>query len=217
MACFVRCIAAYMKTKYYLCTNKHKHKKVKDLTPLIQSHFLNGIPPKELTDSVSVQRRLADLFSLFEMYHENPCMDVTKALKFKFHHTPREIVEDLVYFEMMRSSFSRMTRQKAQDLVNWSAEKVMRDAAAVNDRKGMLDAAKVLVKANQLDKPAPDSDDAKNMRQLDIVFTPYVEVIDPDRKTIEDKKLLKIMKQYDAHIDTQEEKIEEKLQEIEKS
>lgn len=187
---------------------------MKDLTTLIQSHFLNGIPPTELSKSKSEQKRLADLFALFEMYHENPCIDVPKLLKFKFHHSPSQITEDLIYFELMRSSFSRMNRQKAQDLVNWSAEKVMRDAAAVNDRKGMLDAAKVLVKANQLDKPAPDTDDAKNMRKFDVVFTPFVEVIDPDRKTIADKQLQKIMKQYDAHIDTQEEQIEEKLQKI---
>ena len=187
---------------------------MKDLAPLIKSHFLNGIPPTELSDCKSEQKRLADLFALYEMYHENPCIDVAKLLKFKFHHSPRQITEDLIYFDMMCSSFSRMNRQKAQDLVNWSAEKVMRDAAAVNDRKGMLDAAKVLVKANQLDKPAPDTDDAKNMRKFDVVFTPFVEVIDPDRKTIADKQLQKIMKQYDAHIDTQEEQIEEKLQKI---
>ena len=184
-----------------------------DLTPLIQSHYLNGIPAVELTEYKNEQKRLNDLFSLYDMYSENPCMDVVQALKWKFHHSPKQITEDMVYFEFIRTNFCRMTRQKALDMVNWSAEKVMRDAAAVNDRKGMLDAAKVLTRANQLEKPEPDKED-KVIRPLEVVYTPYVEVLDPDRKTIEDKQLLSIMKEFNAHIDAQEERIAEKLEEL---
>lgn len=184
-----------------------------DLTPLIQSHFLNGIPATELTEYKNEQKRLNDLFKLFDMYNENPCMDVASALRWKFHHSPKQITEDMVYFKFIQTNFCRMTRQKAQDIVNWTAEKVIRDAAAVNDRKGMLDGAKVLGKYMQLDKPEPEKDD-KVIRPLEVVYTPYVEILDPDRQTIEDKKLLGIMKEFDAHIDVQEERIAEKLEEL---
>ena len=184
-----------------------------DLTPLIQSHFLNGVPATELTDMKNAQKRLNDLFQVFDMYNENPLMDVPQALKWKFHHSPKQITEDMVYFEYIRSNFCRMTRQKAQDIVNWTAEKVIRDSAAVNDRKGMLDGAKVLGKYTQLDKPEPDKED-KVIRPLEVVYTPYVEVLDPDRNTIEDKLLLSIMKEFNAHIDAQEKRIAEKLEEL---
>ena len=184
-----------------------------DLTPLIQSHFLNGVPAMELTEYKNEQKRLNDLFQLYDMYCSNPLMDVEQALRWHFKHSPQQIVEDMVYFKFIRSNFSRMTRQKAQDIVNWTAEKVIRDAAAVNDRKGMLDGAKVLGKYMQLDKPEPEKED-KVIRPLEVVYTPYVEILDPDRKTIEDKKLLGIMKDFDAHIDVQEERIAEKLEEL---
>ncbi len=184
-----------------------------DLTPFIQSHFVNGIPAHELTELVHVRKRLNDLFSLYDMYNENPCMDVVQCLRWKFKHSPSMIAEDMVYFEYIRNNFQRMTRQKAKDLVNWASEKVMRDSAAVNDRKGMLDAAKVLTRANQLDKPEPEVED-KQIRPQAFVYTPYVEVLDPDRKTIGDKTLLGIMRQWDAHIDEHDEKIEKALDKL---
>jgi hypothetical protein len=100
--------------------------------------------------------------------------------------------------------------------VDWAAQKVLRDAAAVNDRKGMLDAAKVIGKYNQLDKPAPEQED-KQIRPHDIVYTPYVEVIDPDRHTVKDMELLKIMKQWDAKIDDQEQRIAQKVEALHQS
>lgn len=184
-----------------------------DLTPFIYSHYINGIPAKELVDSLNAQNRLNDLFSLYDMYSENPCMDVVQCLKCKFKHSTSQIAEDLVYFEYIRTNFTRMTKQRARDLVNWGAEKVMRDAAAVNDRKGIIDAAKVLATANQLDKPEQDSID-KSIRPLEYVYTPYVEHIDSDRKTIDDKKLLQAMRKYDAHIDVQEERILAKVEKM---
>lgn len=189
---------------------------MQDLTKLIHSHFTNGIPAQELTDNRNEQKRLNDLFLLYDAYCENPCMDAASFLKYKCHHSPKQIIEDLVYFEFIRTSFTRMTRQKAQDLVDWAAQKVLRDAAAVNDRKGMLDAAKVIGKYNQLDKPAPEQED-KQIRPHDIVYTPYVEVIDPDRHTVKDMELLKIMKQWDAKIDDQEQRIAQKVEALHQS
>lgn len=182
-----------------------------DLTKFIDSHFLNGIPATELTTSERARKRLNDLFSLYDMYNENPCMDVAQCLKWKFKHSPTMIAEDMVYFEYIRSRYVRMTRQRAKDLVNWASEKVMRDAAAVNDRKGMLDAAKVLTRANQLDKPEPEVEDKRILPQP-MVYTPFVEVLDPDRQTIKDKKLLSIMREWNAHIDEHDEKIQQKVE-----
>lgn len=181
-----------------------------DLTPFIHSHYIQGVPAQELTDNTFAKKRLQDLFSLYDMYCENPCMDVKKALQHKFRHSERIIDEDLMYFDYIRKTFTRMTRQKALDLVNWAGEKSMRDAAAVNDRKGMLDAAKVILKANQLDKPEPEQED-KILRPMSYVFTPFVEVLDPDRRTIRDPKLLKMMNQWGAHIDAQDERIQQKV------
>lgn len=188
----------------------------RDLTPYIHSHYLNGIPSSEMTQSPQIRRRLDDLFKLYDMYIENPLMNIKQCLKWHFKHDDRMIKEDEVYFDYIRTNFQRMTRQKAIDLVNWSAEKVMRDAAATNDKKGMLDASKVLIKVNQLDKPEPEVED-KSLRPQSWVYTPYVEVLDPDRKTIKDKGLLQIMKQYDAHIDKREEMILEKVEAMKNS
>lgn len=189
---------------------------MQDLTKLIHSHFTNGIPAQELTDNRNEQKRLNDLFLLYDAYCENPCMNVASFLKYKCHHSPKQIIEDLVYFEFIRSTFTRMTRQKAQDLVDWAAQKVLRDAAAVNDRKGMLDAAKVIGKYNQLDKPAPEQED-KSFRPHEIVYTPFIEVADPDRHTIKDKELLQIMHQWDARIDDQEQRIALKVASLHQS
>jgi hypothetical protein len=182
-----------------------------DLTPLIQSHYLNGVPTNELTDKVREQKRLNDLFSLFDMYHENPCMDIRAALKYRFRHNPAEIAEDMTYFEMMRTRFTRMTRQQALDMVNWAAQRNMMDAAAVNDRNGIDKAARLLIKANQLDKPAVETQETQ-IKPMQVIYTPYIEVVDPDRHTIKDKQLKKIMQQYDADMDEREIMIDEKLE-----
>lgn len=184
-----------------------------DLIPLIQSHFLNGIPATELTEYKNEQKRLNDLFLLFDMYNENPCMDVEQALKWKFHHSPKQITKDMVYFEFIRTNFTRTTRQKVKDITNWTFEKAIRDSWAVNDRKGAVDAAKSFAKYNQLDKPESEVEE-RQFKPLDRIFTPYVEVLDPDRQTIEDKKLLGIMDEFGAHIDDREKKIAEKLEEL---
>ena len=102
----------------------------------------------------------------------------------------------------------------ALDLVNWTAKKNIRDSAAVNDRAGMDRAAALLIRANQLDKPAPE-DAERSAPPLPTVFTPMVEHIDPDRQTMDDKKLIEIMGEFGAMRDAQELSIERKLKELE--
>ena len=184
-----------------------------DLTPMIVSHFTTGMSANEITESANLRKRLNDLFLLYDMYNENPCMDIVKCLRHKFKHRADQIAEDVVYFDYIRNNFQRMTRQKAKDLVNWSAEKVMRDSASVNDRRGMLDAAKVLTRANQLDKPEPEAVE-KQIRPQAWVLTTRVEVLDPDRQTIQDPILLGYMKKWGAHIDEHDAAINQKLQQM---
>lgn len=203
----LRCISLSLNLLISVCD-------MEDLTPYIHTHFLHGVPASELSDLANVQRRLNHLFVVFDMYHENPCIDVAAVFKYKFRHNQREIMEDMRYFHMMINTFTRTTRQMALDLVNWTAKKNIRDSAAVNDRAGMDRAAALLIRANQLDKPAPE-DAERSAPPLPTVFTPMVEHIDPDRQTMDDKKLIEIMGEFGAMRDAQELSIERKLKELE--
>lgn len=185
-----------------------------DLYKKIEAYYTKGIPPHELTDNIREQRRLRDLFNLFEMYRQNPCINLTHCLLHKFHHGLRLIPEDLAYFEYIRTTFAPISRRQKQDIVNFAVESALQDAIQVGDRGDMLKAASLIIKVNQLDKPQQEESVVKNTATLPIFLVASPKTVTQDAIEYTDDELERQIKLFGAHQNQYKQRIAEKRREM---
>ena len=187
----------------------------KDLTPFINNYYTKGIPPQELTDNPTEQRRLRDLFNVFEMYRTNPLINVADVFKYKYGHSLKLIPEDLVYFEYIRTTFAPVSRRQKIDIVNYAVERVLSDAMQSGDNDKILKAADKIIKVNQLDKPQAEESVVKNTATLPIYLTTSPKTVTQDAIEYTDEELEKQIKLFGAHENVYKKKILDKRKELE--
>lgn len=181
-----------------------------NLIPYLDSYYKNGLAVEDLDLSDQRKKILKMIINAFEFYQQNPWFTDTRKF-FKECGLSRTMACCYAkYVEYLKNSYSTLTTAEAKNMVDYAAKTAMRSAAAAGDRHGMIKAADLLVKAHQLDKPEAEHD-GKQARPLDIIFTPRVESIDPERHTIEDKQMRAILSKYGGVEDKTEIAIEEKL------
>lgn len=181
------------------------------LEPYIESFFKNGVSIGELQIGTKHKEQMEAIIGAWEYYKNNPWVTDLRPY-FRQRGCPTsQIAKNIQYVEYIKNTYRFTTRVEAQNMVDYAVRTALQQASAAGDRQDMLKAAAILTKAHQLDKPEVDKERAK-LASLPIVFTPYVEDIDPERVTIEDKKMYDIMRHFGALPDKMEEKIKEKTE-----
>lgn len=186
------------------------------LIPYFESFFKNGLSVQELNIGEKHKRQMEVVLAAWEYYKQNPWVTDFRQF-FRQQGCPtKQISQNIQYLEHLKINFRFTSRAEAQNMVDYAARTALQQASAAGDRQDMLKAAAILTKAHQLDKPEVDKEKAK-LVALPVVFTPYVEDIDPERVTIEDKKMYDIMRQFGALPDKMEAKIREKNEALQES
>jgi len=184
------------------------------LVPFFDSYFVNGICVKELEIGAKHKQQMEVVLRAWEYYKSNPWVtDMRKYFK-QMGCPVSQVSQNLMYFEHIKNNYRLTTRAEAQNMVDYAARTALQQAAAAGDRQDLIKAANTLIKAHQLDKPAPLNDMSRNVAALDVVLTPYVEEIDSERKTVEDKTMLDILNQYGGSEDKTASKIARKVEDM---
>lgn len=183
-----------------------------DYIPLIRSHYINNIPPAELTSNATMQSLLADIFRAAEAYKLNPFLDLMWYCQKKLQRSYGTARQIRHYVEYIDTNFSTPTRKELQNKALFLADSVAQQALAAGDRQDQIKAAALYVKIGQLDKPEQESDKRQVFAPTDIVFTPHIEDTGTDLRTIEDEELKRILREEGGIIDAMEENIDKKVE-----
>lgn len=183
-----------------------------DYIPLIRSHYINNIPPAELTSNATMQSLLADIFRAAEAYKLNPFLDLMWYCQKKLQRSYGTARQIRHYVEYIDTNFSTPTRKELQNKALFLADSVAQQALAAGDRQDQIKAAALYVKIGQLDKPEQEHTDPRVLAPTDIVYTPYIEDVSTEHHTIEDEELRRILLEEGGITDAMEDKIHEKVE-----
>lgn len=183
-----------------------------DYIPLIRSHYINNIPPAELTSNALMQSLLADIFRAAEAYKLNPFLDLMWYCQKKLQRSYGTARQIRHYVEYIDTNFSTPTRKELQNKALFLADSVAQQALAAGDRQDQIKAAALYVKIGQLDKPEQEHTDPRVLAPTDIVYTPYIEDVSTEHHTIEDEELRRILLEEGGITDAMEDKIHEKVE-----
>lgn len=186
------------------------------LSSAIISYFKNGIPISDLHISSPQKKQLDILIKAWDFYQQNPWSTPAQMRAF-FKSLGRSATQisssqngDLAYFQYIKENFSPYTKQDLTQVATFGAMQAMKQASMAGDRQDQLKAAALL---DRIASRIPDASDdpMKNMTPTDIVFTPFIEDISPEYQTIEDTKLLEILRKEGGITDAMEDKIRDKV------
>lgn len=183
-----------------------------DYIPLLRSHYINNIPPAELTSNALMQSLLADIFRAAEAYKLNPFLDLMWYCQKKLQRSYGTARQIRHYVEYIDTNFSTPTRKELQNKALFLADSVAQQALAAGDRQDQIKAAALYVKIGQLDKPEQEHTDPRVLAPTDIVYTPYIEDVSTEHHTIEDEELRRILLEEGGITDAMEDKIHEKVE-----
>lgn len=185
---------------------------MKDLKSYIDLYFQHGVDIECMSATIPQKRHLHDVIDRGWKYlSANPWATNDDMRKFfKYCNVPAKLISEyLQCIDYIKLNYSATSRVDAQMMADYAARTALKQAAEAGDRQDLIRAGNLLTKLHQLDKPESDKEKAR-LTALPIVFTPYVEDIDTERKTISDSKLLSIMHRFGVQPDAMEEKIREK-------
>lgn len=164
--------------------------------PMIRSHYINGVPCAELSDLEGEQQTLADIFNLYEMYKQNPFINISEWAQKKYGYGWKKSIEIKRAVEYIDLNFSAPTRKELENKTLHLIDNVAKSALQAGDRHDQLEAARLYMKVGQLDKPAPEASVASNTARLPIVITSDVKVIDPDRENYIEEQRSELLRKY---------------------
>ena len=184
---------------------------MKEIKPYIDTYFRNGIDVNEMSACDTAKQHLRNVLRAWRYLKANPWATNDDMRQF-FHYAgvaTKYISDYIQSLEYIKNTYSATTRAEAQMMADYAARTALKQAAEAGDRQDLIKAGNLLTKIHQLDKPEADKERAR-LTALPVVFTPYVEDIDAERKTIDDTRLLSIMHRFGVDLDSMEEKIREK-------
>lgn len=182
-----------------------------DLSPkfydVLQKHLENGQPIKDMNFSPGQKRRAEVCLDVYRQLQDNPMMDVRKYLRRKFGRTDTELRQDLKVVAYLSAELNEDTKELSQYRIREAALKTMRIGDATGDWKALEAGAKLLYKAEGLDKPESAIDIEQNTYTLQPVL-----VAAPKGKQEYDERMLdKLRKKYHAEKDKTQEMVEAKM------
>lgn len=182
-----------------------------DITPkfyeILQKHLEVGTAIRHLAMSPVQKRRAEVCLDAYRALQEDPFMDPVKYLRRKYGRTDTELRQDKKVIAYLMGELNQETKELSQYRIRRAAEKVLSIGNTTGDWKALEAGAKLLHKAEGLDKPESAIDIEQTINPL-----PYVLVSAPKGKQEYDERMLdKLRKKYHAEKDKTQEMVEAKL------
>lgn len=182
-----------------------------DITPkffeVLQKYLETGQPLKHMAMNPVQKRRAEVCIDAYRALQEDPFIDPVKYLKRKYGRTETELRQDKKVIAYLMGELNQDTKELSQYRIRRAAEKVLSIGNTTGDWKALEAGAKLLHKAEGLDKPESTIDIEQTINPL-----PYVLVHAPKGKQEYDERMLdKLRKKYHAEKDKTQEMVEAKL------
>lgn len=181
----------------------------------IDRHFAGGLPMTEQTlMTKNAQKRVALCWKLYQMWRQNPMMDIMSCLIYTFGRTLQQAYIDKRVFDYIRSKHEDNTRETAFHKSARTSELIIERALAKGDDKLANDALGRFNEIHHLKDEAPENRDGILVAALPLAVTTDVKHIDKERDNIEGKKLEQLYKKYGGSPDALMAKYAQKKEEL---
>lgn len=179
---------------------------------VLQTHLETDVPVQDLHLSEDNQKRILICMDVYKQMEDNPQMNITQYLRTRHKRTPSQIAADKDVINYLIAQLSSDTKELSRYRIKRAAEKAMAAGDAMGDMKTLLDGAKMLFKAEGLDKPESMLEDlSKSVHALPPVFTTDVTKINSDLTNITDEQKEKLLRKYNVQKDKTQEMVEAKM------
>lgn len=183
----------------------------------IDRHFAGGLPmTKQTLLRKNAQKRVALCWQVFQMWKENPMMDVMSCLLYTFHRTAAEAYNDKKVFDYICQKHIDTSRQSAFLKSSRAKELIIERSMARGDDKLALDAIRDYDAIHHLKENVPEERNDVMVAALPLVVTGDVRHIDKERENVDKKQLAALYRKYDGKPDELMAKYEEKKSQLRK-
>lgn len=196
-----------------MCMADNEEKQYK-LIPYVDSYFRNGICLEDLSLNESERQQMKIVLKAFDIYKTTPWFDNFRKFFVECGCSQRMVRINLMLLNYIKENYSGTTRCDARNMFDFAVKTALQSAASAGDRAALIRAGQLMMKGYKLDQPDPEDDEARRVSRLDFVFTPKVEAVDPERKTVDDKSMRAILKKYGGVQDKMQESIDEKVERL---
>lgn len=193
--------------KTNICINPQTKKTMagnpdKRIFDAIDRHFAGGLPMTQQTlMTKNAQRRVAICWKLFQMWKDNPMMDVMSCLLYTFGRTMAQAYSDMKVFKYIQEKHMDTTRQTAFRKSSRTAELIIERAMAKDDLKAALDGLAKFNDVNRLKEPAPAENPEVMVAALPLVLTTDVKEISKESENINEEAMKRLYRKYGGEPD----------------
>ncbi len=181
----------------------------------IDRHFAGGLPMTEQTlMTKNAQKRVALCWKLYQMWRQNPMMDIMSCLIYTFGRTLQQAYIDKRVFDYIRSKHEDNTRETAFHKSARTSELIIERALAKGDDHLAEKALGRFNEIHHLKDEAPENRDGILVAALPIAVTTDVKHIDKERDNIIGRQLELLYKKYDGKPDALMAKYAQKKEEL---
>lgn len=177
---------------------------------ILQKHLDSGIPLKDMQFTDNQLRRAEICFDVYNKLLHNEMMDVNAYLRNKYHRSVSEIRQDKRVIEYLMNELNSSGKELSRYQIRRTAQNVIRQGKAAGDWKAQIEGAKMLYKAEDLDKPEQGEDIAGSIHELPPVFTTDPTMINRNKKRYSDEDIEKLRRKYHVEKDRTMEMVEAK-------
>ena len=177
---------------------------------ILQKHLDSGIPLKDMQFNEEQLRRAEICFDVYNRLLQNEMMDVNAYLRNKYNRSVSEIRQDKRVIEYLMSELNAGGKELSRYQIRRTAQNVIRQGRAAGDWKAQIEGAKMLYKAEDLDKPEQGEDIANSIHELPPVFTTDPTKINQNKQQYSEEEIEKLRRKYHVQKDRTMEMVETK-------
>lgn len=180
---------------------------------VLQTHLDTGVPVEDLNLSPAQRERMLVCLDAYRHLDDrDPFADLSTMLRTRYKRTIPQIREDKKVINFLIAQLNTDTKELSRYRIIRAAEKTMRMGDQAGDAKTIIEGAKMLYKAEGLDKPESMLEDlSKSVHSLPPVFTTDVTKINSDLTNISDEQREKLLRKYNVTKDKTQEMVEAKI------
>ena len=177
---------------------------------ILQKHLDSGVPLKDMQFTEEQLRRAEICMDVYNRMQQNEMMDINAYLRNKYHRSVAEIRQDKRVIEYLISELNAGSKELSRYQIRRTAQNVIRQGKAAGDWKAQIEGAKMLYKADDLDKPEQGEDIANSIHELPTVFTTDPTKINKNKQRYSEEEIEKLRRKYHVQKDRTMEMVETK-------
>ena len=166
----------------------------------IRTYIDEGVPVEDLGLNAAQRERLRVAERVYERLQQDPMLDIMRCLTRTFGRTRAEAQLDRQVIEMFVSSLDEPSRKVLMYRARRMSERLVRIGEETGDAKWIDKGLTQLVRLYHLNEEEVPQEDVRNTATLPPILVP-IEVVDPNRRTIDDQQFRAIVAKYGGNED----------------